>query len=292
MACYVGLNVEYFHMGVPATNRTAVTVGLPVDPLNFGWREYGVRVGFWRILEAIDEYHLPVSVLLNSEVADHFPELIHAGVDRGWAFLGHGESNSRLWTGYSETEERAALTALRDTLAAATGAPPKGWLGPALTETENTLAILSELGFSYSLDWVADDQPFPMTVGDRPFVSVPYSIEINDIPAFLDQSMTPREFTELAVDQFEVMHAESATRPGAVYCVSIHPFLVGQPFRYRHLLDIFKTISGHEDVWYANSDEIAEWYIASQFDAAQTAIAAYESKWRGRRPERDERQAR
>jgi peptidoglycan/xylan/chitin deacetylase (PgdA/CDA1 family) len=280
LACYLAVNIEHFRTGEPAASRTAVTAGLPVDPLNHAWRDYGTRVGFWRMLEAIDGFGLPVSVLLNGEAAGRYPEIVDAGVQRGWAFLAHGETNSRMWTGLDEQEERAALTTLRETLLAATGTAPRGWLGPALTETESTLRLLAELGFSYSLDWIADDQPFPLIAGTSPFVSVPYSIEINDIPAFVDQALTPRQFTEVAIDHFEVLHEESHRRPGAVYALSLHPFLVGQPFRHRHLLDILEAISGHEDVWYANSDEIADWYITNHLSAAEAAIDQYERKWK------------
>lgn len=272
MACYVALNLEHFQLGRASTSRSGVTAGLPVDPLNHGWRDYGVRVGFWRLLKAIDRHRLPVTVLINSEAAKNYPDLVAAGRERGWAFLGHGRTNSELWTGMDEPTERARLEEIVSVLTTTTGTAPKGWLGPALTETENTLELLAELGFTYSLDWVADDQPFPLIAGDHRFVSVPYSIEINDIPAFLDESLTPEQFTQMVIDQFQVLHEEARTAPGSVMCVSLHPFLVGQPFRYRHLERALEAISGHDDVWYANSDEIAQWYLENRYDAAVEAM--------------------
>lgn len=276
MAVYLGVNLEHFVLGHPSTSRSGVTAGLPVDPLNHGWRDYGLRVGFWRMLEAIDRNRLPVSVLINSEAARNYPDVVAAGRERGWAFLGHGRTNSELWTAMDEAEERSRLREIVETLTATTGAAPRGWLGPALSETERTLDLLAEHGFSYSLDWVADDQPFPLLVaGERRFASVPYSIELNDIPAFLDDSLAPDQFARMIVDQFTVLHDEARTRAGAVMCVALHPFLVGQPFRYKYLLEALTAISGHDDVWYANSDEIAQWYLDGPYDVAAAAVEAY-----------------
>ncbi|MFJ3473426.1 polysaccharide deacetylase family protein [Microbacterium maritypicum] len=273
LACYVAVNIEHFHLGRPATSRTAVTAALPVDPLNYGWRDYGVRVGFWRMLRELDRFDLPVSVLLNADAATRYPEIVGAGRDRGWAFLGHGRTNSQLWTGLSAKAERTALTEVRDILSATTGSVPRGWLGPALTETEHTVDLLAELGFQYSLDWIADDMPFPIEVASGvPFASVPYSIEINDIPVFVDQGLPPAAFTEMVVDQFETLRAESHRHPGAVFSISLHPFLVGQPFRARHLAAALEAISDRTEVWYANTDEIADWYLAVGHDDDRRSI--------------------
>jgi peptidoglycan/xylan/chitin deacetylase (PgdA/CDA1 family) len=279
MAVYLAVNIEHFDLGRRATSRTSVTADLPVDPLNHGWRDYGARVGFWRMLDAIDRFQLPVSTLLNADAALAYPEIVAEGRDRGWAFLGHGRSNSELWTGFDEATERAKLERIVEVLESTTGSSPNGWLGPALTETSHTIPLLAEHGFSYTLGWVADDQPVPVDAGGVPFASVPYSIEVNDIPVFIDQALTPADFTEMIVDQFEVLHEEAQTRPGAVFAISLHPFLVGQAFRHKHLLEALEAVSGHGDVWYANSDEIAEWFLREKHDEAQASIDAYERRW-------------
>lgn len=278
MACYIGLNIEHFYLGRPSTCRTPITVGLPVDPLNYGWRDYGVRVGFWRMLDAMTDFGEAISVLLNSDAAVRYPDIVNAGVERGWAFLGHGRTNSELWTGFSDEEERKAIADIVSTLTAATGKAPKGWLGPALTETANSIKILRENGFTYSLDWVADDQPFPIGDKHKQFISVPYSIEINDIPVFIDQAMSPAQFTDFVVDQFQVLFEESTARPGAVFSLSIHPFLVGQPFRFRHFLEALREISSVPGVWYANTDQIAEWYLANEYDRALSSMENYSGR--------------
>lgn len=275
MACYLGLNIEHFYLGKPSTCRTQTTANLPVDPLNYGWRDYGVRSGIWRMLGGIDNSGIAVSVLLNSDAALRYPDIVKAGVDRNWAFLGHGRTNSELWTGLAVEEERAGIADIASILATATGKSPRGWLGPALTETALTVNILREHGFTYTLDWVADDQPFPMGDLENRFISVPYSIEINDLPVFVDQGMTPAQFTQLIIDQFQVLYEESSSRPGAVFSLSVHPFLIGQPFRYRHFVEALKEISGIPGVWYANTDEIADWYLAEKYDEALASCAAF-----------------
>jgi peptidoglycan/xylan/chitin deacetylase (PgdA/CDA1 family) len=170
--------------------------------------------------------------------------------------------------------ERAALRDVVERIEAATGSRPRGWLGPALTETAHTPALLAELGLTYSLGWgVADDQPFPLEVPGARFVAVPYSIEVNDIPVFLDQSTSAGEFGQMIVDQFDVLHAESQQRPGAVFGLSLHPFLVGQPFRMPALERALRHVRAHDDVWFCTTDELAEWYLDNAYDDAVRALA-------------------
>lgn len=276
-AVYIGLNIEHFHMGRPSTSVTPVTAGLPIDPLNFGWRDYGTRVGVWRMMELLDDLELRASVLLNAEVCEHYPQIVAAGVERDWVWLGHGLTNSSLWTDMAEDEERAQLQRIVDTLSDATGTAPRGWLGPALTETENTLPLLAELGFTYSLDWVADDQPFPLEAQGRRFISVPYSIEINDIPAFLDHGMSAPTFAQAIVDHVEVLRAESGRRPGGVLGVALHPFLVGQPSRHRYVAEALARLREFDDVWFTTSDDIAAWYLDNYYDDAVASTAAHGS---------------
>lgn len=272
MACYIALNIEHFHLGERSTSRTAVTAGLPVDPLNHGWRDYGTRVGFWRMLRLFDRYELPVSALLNADACSAYPQIIEAGLERGWAWVAHGATNSRMWTGMNRADERAALAEIVETMRSATGGGPRGWLGPALTETRHTPELLAELGFTYTMDWVNDDQPFPLDVAGSRFISVPYSIEINDIPVFVDQSTTPAEFTRMIIDQFDVLYEESGVWPSPVFSVSLHPFLVGQPFRYPHLEAALRHLRDHDDVWFCTTDEIADWYLEHHYDEAIEAL--------------------
>jgi allantoinase len=274
LAFYVGLNIEHFHHGKPSTSLFPGTATLPVDPLNYGWRDYGTRVGIWRMIDVLDELGIPASVLLNSEVCEKYPEIIAAGKERDWAWLGHGHTNSSFWTGMSEDEERAGLQKIVDTFTESTGTAPKGWLGPALTETPQTPDLLAEAGFTYTMDWIVDDQPFPMPVrGDQRFISVPYSAEINDIPAFLALGASAQDFGQMIVDQFDVLYEESARRPGGVVAVSLHPFLVNVPFRHKYIKAALEHIVGHDDVWVTTSDAIADHYLDNYYDDAVASLA-------------------
>lgn len=260
VAFYVGLNIEHFHIDAPSTSIETVTTGLTPDPMNYGWRDYGVRVGIWRIMDLLDEVGMRASVLLNSEVCDRYPQIVEAGVARGWTWLAHGRTNSELHTGYDEDTERQLLTAMVTRLEQATGRRPRGWLGPALTETFNTARLLRELGLTYVLDWCCDEQPFDLRVDGM--ISVPYSIEVNDITAFLGRGLTPADWVEMVLDQLEVL-LRDGEQSGRVLALPLHPFLVGQPFRFKHLARLVHEIVATEGVWATTSDEIAEHFLGT-----------------------------
>jgi peptidoglycan/xylan/chitin deacetylase (PgdA/CDA1 family) len=271
LAFYVGLNIEHFEIGKPSTSISGLTASLPIDPLNAGWRDYGLRVGIWRMIDLLDRHELRASVLLNSDVPALYPQIIDAGNARDWVWLAHGKNNSSLWTGMELEEERSALATLIDELKRGTGKSPKGWLGPALTETACTCELLAEHGFTYTLDWCADDQPFPLKVKAGKFISVPYSIEVNDISFLLSIGGTGAEFGRLIIDQFDALYEESKRRPGAVASIGLHPFLVNQPFRNRYLDEALNHVRSHDDVWFTTSDDIADWYVDNYYDAAVEA---------------------
>jgi len=260
VAFYVGLNVEHFEVDKPSTSLVEFTSQLQPDPLNYGWRDYGARVGFWRVLETLDEYGVRASVLLNSDVAERYPQIIEAGRKRAWAWVAHGKSNSQLHTALNAATERAALENIVDVIATATGRRPDGWMGPALTETFETPRILAELGLKYVLDWCADDQPFHLNVPGM--ISVPYSVELNDIIMFVMHRVSGEAFYRAAVDQFDELYRNSASS-GRVMALALHPFVIGQPFRRKYLAKILEYITSHEGVWVTTSDEIAAHYGAA-----------------------------
>jgi allantoinase len=247
------LNIEHFHVGKPATSISTGTAGLTPDPLNYGWRDYGLRVGIWRTIETLDRHGVLPSVLLNAEVCTRYPQVITAGRERGWSWLAHGLSNSILHTGMTSEDETAQLTEIIDTIAAHTGARPKGWLGPALTETFNTPSILAELGIEYLLDWCADDQPFHLNVPG--LISVPYSIEVNDV-RMLASTVSGADFLQLVIDQYAQLSKDSFGS-GRVMALALHPFIIGQPFRNKYLDLALEFITSQPDVWLTTSDEIA-----------------------------------
>ncbi len=260
LAVWVGLNIEHYAYGQPALSLAEFTADLVPDPLNYGWRDYGPRVGVWRLMELLDRYGIRASAIINADVFEHYPEIVAAGRERGWAWVGHGQNNSRWHAGMECGEERELLTEIVSSFVAATGIRPRGWLGPALTSTANTVDLLAELGFDYTLDWANDDQPYDMKPSSGRLISVPYSSEVNDIPAFLLHHQTGEQFAQSVIDQFDVLYEESATST-RVMGIGIHPFLVGQPFRTKPFARALEHIAARRDVWRATSDEIATWYL-------------------------------
>jgi peptidoglycan/xylan/chitin deacetylase (PgdA/CDA1 family) len=265
VAFYVGLNVEHFEVGTPSTSLNPATAALVPDPLNHGWRDYGPRVGVWRLAETFDRHGVRPSVLLNSDVVEHYPRIVEAGLARDWAWLAHGKNNSTLQTGMAVDEERAYLTDVVETINGAVGRRPQGWLGPGLTETFRTPSLLAELGLSYVLDWTNDDQPYRLNVPGM--VSVPYSVELNDLGLFTMQGLTGPEFVQVVKDQLDQLHADSAAG-GRVFALALHPFVSGQAFRATYVDQALHYVANHPDVWLTTSDEIAQHYIRSLTPAA------------------------
>ncbi|MQM24230.1 polysaccharide deacetylase family protein [Glycomyces albidus] len=255
VAFYIGLNVEHFHLGKPSTSINAATASLVPDPLNHGWRDYGARVGIWRVMDTLDRHGIRASVLLNSDVCERYPQIIEAGNARGWTWLAHGKTNSELPAEIPAEAEREYLTEILETIEKATGHRPRGWMGPALNHTFQTPSLLAELGVSYLLDWTADDQPFRLKVPG--LLSVPYSVELNDIGLFTMKSHTGPEFVRMLEDQLDQL-CDDAADSGRVMALALHPFVIGQAFRNRYLDEALAYIAGHEGVWLTTSDEIAD----------------------------------
>ncbi|MBL7491540.1 polysaccharide deacetylase family protein [Frankia sp. AgB1.9] len=256
VATYIGLNVEHFHVDLPSTSIWPGTADLVPDALNYGWRDYGPRVGIWRVAEILDRHGVPASVLLNSEVVAHYPQIVKAGLERGWTWVAHGRTNSVLHAGMDRDTERVELTELVDTIAGATGRRPRGWLGPGLTETFETPALLAELGLEYVLDWTNDDQPYPLDIPGM--ISVPYTVEINDLGLF-GKGVTGPEFVQIVKDQYEQLRAD-AVQGGRVMALALHPFVIGQAFRARYLDEVLAWLAAQPDIWLTTSHEIATCY--------------------------------
>jgi peptidoglycan/xylan/chitin deacetylase (PgdA/CDA1 family) len=260
VAFYVGLNIEHFHLDRPSTSLIEATAALVPDPLNYGWRDYGARVGIWRMIESLDRHGVRASALINSEVTEHYPQIIEAGRARDWAWLAHGRTNSTLHTDLELDAERAELTDIVETIERATGRRPRGWMGPGLTETFHTPALLAELGLSYVLDWTNDDQPYELTVPGM--LSVPYTVELNDLGIFTGHGRSGQEFLQMFIDHFDQLYADSADS-GRVMALALHPFVMGQPSRAKYFDQALEYVANHDGVWLTTSDEIAEHYARS-----------------------------
>jgi len=265
IAVWFGLNIESYEVDKPSTSIFPGTAMLAPDPLNYGWRDYGVRVGIWRMMKLFDKYGIKPSCLINSDVCINYPEIITEGNKRNWPWVAHGKNNSTFQAKMIFEEEEKYLTEMVQTIQKHTGCMPKGWLGPALTETFNTPAILAKLGLNYILDWCNDDQPYPLNEEIGRMISVPYSIELNDIPIFVGQSMSGECFFQMLKDQFDQLYEEGAEQP-RIMAIALHPFIIGQPFRIKYLEKFLEYVIGFESVWLTTSDEIAEWYLTNHYD--------------------------
>jgi peptidoglycan/xylan/chitin deacetylase (PgdA/CDA1 family) len=260
VALWIGINIEYFDIGLTNFGGVGAMASAPPNVFDYAPRDYGNRIGLWRFMDAMDRHGVKASVLLNSEVCTHYPVIVEEGRKRGWEFLGHGTTNSiLLGGGMGEAEERKIIATTLDVIEKAAGQRPRGWLGPALQESFATPDILAEHGVRYLCDWCCDDQPFPMHVKTGSMISVPYSLDLNDIPAFIGQKMTAQQFYEMIKDQFDTLYREGADQ-ARVMCIALHPFLIGMPYRIGWLDKALTYIKGHADVWVTTSGEIASWY--------------------------------
>ncbi len=257
LAFYVGLNIERFRPGLPVE----AGAGPVPDPLGHGWRDYGNRVGIWRLMDLFDDLGIRVSGIINSDAARAHPEIVEAGVERQWSWVAHGQTNSTFVSGMSPAEEQQHLAEMCAVYDATLPARPTGWLGPGLTETHATPRLLADAGFTYVLDWCCDDQPFPLTVPGMlsvPYLlSVPYSLEVNDYLMFMrGPGLTGADYERVAFDQFEQLLADSA-RTGRVMALPLHTFVMGQPHRTKYLARVLRAIVGTPEVWVCTSDELA-----------------------------------
>jgi peptidoglycan/xylan/chitin deacetylase (PgdA/CDA1 family) len=265
VALWVIPNIEHFLFDRPSTSITAVTASLVPDVLNYSWRDYGVRVGIWRLMEVMEKHGVKGTVALNSDVCRHYPRIIEGGKELGWEWMGHGNNNSTLINRQSEDEERRLIKDVVTTIKESTGKQPRGWLSPALSESHRTLDILAENGIQYVGNWVNDEQPYPMRVKTGSMLSMPYSIELNDIPVFLDQGQSPEAFGKMICDQFDVLYEDGA-KSGRVMSICLHPFLIGHPNRSKHFANALAYIKSRQEVWVTTGGEIADWYNKNYLD--------------------------
>jgi allantoinase len=260
LAVYLGFNLEHFAFG----EGMGASIG-PVSPqpdvLNFGWREYGNRVGAWRCMELFDQLNLPCATLLNTALYDHCPELIAACVARGDELVGHGHTNAERQGALHEAEERRLLTLCRERIAQQSGTAPTGWLSPWISESPLTPDLLAETGYRYTLNWCHDDQPVAMrTRGGQRLWSVPYPQELNDIPMIVARQMDAKDFAQMVIDNFDEMR-EQAIRQPLVMGLALHPYIVGQPYRLRHLRRALEHLARARDageIWFTTPGAICE----------------------------------
>ncbi|HXF34790.1 MAG TPA: polysaccharide deacetylase family protein [Candidatus Acidoferrales bacterium] len=260
LAFYVALNVEHFSFG-GGLGHTPTSLGPPPDQRNYAWREYGLRVGIWRIFDLMEELGLPLCHLLNASVCETAPQIVERIKARGDEVVGHGRTNSERQSEMDEPEEAALIEEATGVLTRTFGKPPEGWMGPWIAETLRTPDLLKEAGYRYVMDWPSDDQPFWMRTRSGPLLSVPYPIEVNDSPTMLSRMQSASDFARVIVDQFETMIEQSKKQP-LVCGISLHTFVVGQPFRLAHLRRALTDVQAHPDfgrVWVTTPGAIARY---------------------------------
>ncbi|PWJ16529.1 polysaccharide deacetylase family protein [Jannaschia seohaensis] len=255
LAVYLGLNLEHFAWG-EGLGAELAPGGPQPDVLNYAWRDYGNRVGAWRMLELFDALDLPASILANSAMYAHAPELMAAFRARGDEIVGHGRTNAERQSVLDRAAEAALIAESTAVLRAAEGVAPQGWLSPWIAESEHTPDLLAEAGYGYTLNWCMDDQPIWMeTTGGR-LLSIPYPQEANDIPSIVARKDGAGYFADMIIDNFDEMRAQSRGQP-LVMGIALHPYLVGQPYRLRHLRRALTHIAAHRDeIWLCRAGEI------------------------------------
>jgi len=251
VALWIIPNIEHF--------RFTVTPDGTPDVPDHSERDYGNRVGVWRLMDILDRYHLRATVALNSDVCKFEPQIIRAGLERSWEWMGHGITNSERLTDLDEAAERDLIRRVIDTIRESTGKAPRGWLGPGRQENVRTPDLLAEAGIEYVVDWSADDLPVPMRVKQGRLLSMPYS-GISDMYAFAAWHWPGELFERMICDQFDVLYEEGATRPRTL-AIALHPYLTGRPHRVRYLDRALRYVTSHDGVWLATGSEIADWYL-------------------------------
>jgi allantoinase len=263
LAVWIVPNIEFFPLsiGIPGSPYDS---SVPPAPTVRAWaqRDYGNRVGIWRMMEVLQKRGIRACANLNSDICDHHPQIVKAAVELGWEILGHNETNSRWLNQMEPDEERRSIARALAKIAALSGKRPVGWLGSGLAETWHTLDYLIEEGCLYIADWVNDDQPYLMDVGGKRLVSIPYSYEINDSPFLHTRNGTIEQFVAAIKRQFDTLYAEGA-QSGRVMAICLHPYLIGVPHRIQGLAEALDYIAAHDGVWFATGEEIARAWLQS-----------------------------
>jgi allantoinase len=232
---------------------------LPDHP-NWTWHEYGMRVGFWRIKRMLDELRINPTVTLNAKVCETYPEVAQACVDAGWELNAHSYDQMPM---HKLEDERAVIDKSIDIISKFAGKPPRGWFGPGLTQTFDTLDHLSAAGIEYIGDWVLDDEPVTLKTAHKPIVALPYNFELHDIVMMALQNHSSDQIQQRVADQFECLYAESAERP-KVLALAMHCYLSGMPHRIKYVRQAFEDMLSMPGVEAWDGEKILDWYAVSE----------------------------
>jgi peptidoglycan/xylan/chitin deacetylase (PgdA/CDA1 family) len=258
LAVYLGFNIEHFDFGAGLGAALGPKSPEP-DVLNYAWRDYGNRVGVWRCLQLFNDLKLPAAAIINTALYDYCPDVVAACVKRGDELVGHGHTNSERQSELSEVDERSLLLSCKEKILKTSKQRVSGWLSPWISESPVTPDLLAETGYRYTLNWCHDDQPVKFTTrSGKALWSIPYPQELNDIPMIVARQMDGRDFADMIVDNFDEMLRQSKEQP-LVMGIALHPYLVGQPYRLRHLRRALKHLAGaRKKAWWTTPGRICE----------------------------------
>ena len=233
--------------------------GMP-DYARTSHREYGHRVGIFRVLDTLEKHGIKATVAMDAFTAENYPYLVRHCLDRGCEIIGHGTSVSRMITSnMSEQEERDYIKSSLDSLTRATGTAPAGWLGPEYGESSRTPQLLAEAGIRYVCDWANDEQPYPLKTPNGELFALPVMLELDDVVALWDRHVPVGRYRDLLKDGFDTMYAEGSEN-GRLLAVNLHPWVIGQPFRIGYLDEALAHMTRRSGVWAATGSEIVDWY--------------------------------
>ena len=274
VAFWVAPNIEFYELD-PAVNPHRKAWPRPVpDVGGYGTRDYGNRVGHMRMMRVLDKYRIRGSISLSTALCEHHPEIIELCRERDWEFFSHGIYNTRYTYGMDEAQEKAMIEDAMETILKHTGQQCAGYLAPALTHSEITLDLFAEAGGIYTCDLFHDDQPTPINVrSESKFVSVPYSLEMNDTIVYVVNKIEPRRYGEMIKANFDRLYAEGA-ESGVVMCIPLHAYQVSHPHRLKAFEEALEYITGHSNVWVTTGREIAEYFIDNYYESSVADIAA------------------
>jgi peptidoglycan/xylan/chitin deacetylase (PgdA/CDA1 family) len=265
LAVWVVPNVEHYELEPSARGvRNAWPRSAPPDALNYPRREYGNRVGLDRLLDVTDRLGVRCTVSLSLSVPAMFPAQFAEMRRRGWDFMCHGLYNTHYLWNCPPDEERAFIADCQRRMVEATGAAIRGWFSPACSHTPNTADLVAEAGIGYYCDLYHDDQPFPVRTRRGSLITVPYSMDVNDVVVHVAGG-DGDAFADVIHDHFETLYGESE-HAGRVMCIACHPYVTGQPQRIRAFERALRHVVGHDDVWITTGSEIAQWYRAHHLD--------------------------
>ena len=245
------------------------------DVLGYAQRDYGNRVGLWRLFAVTDDLGIKCTVSLNMAVIEHYPAILAAMEARGWEYMSHGIYNTRYHWNFSIEEERAAMEESKAIHERLTGRPLRGWFSPAISNTLRTFDLAAECGFDYVADLYHDDQPFPLRTRAGRLLSMPYSVDLNDVILYR-RGEEAADFARAIRDHFDTVYAEGAEQ-GRVMCIAIHPYWVGQPHRLRAFRGAMEYILSHPGVWLTTAGAIVDWFTAEHLPAIEAHLAAREA---------------